>query len=69
MFPLEDKLIVSQDQKLADDEYAFEVLQSVAKALRHDMKQSIEILEEGHGKADSRIYNCHFVLPTLVSIG
>ncbi|KAF6814825.1 hypothetical protein CSOJ01_03836 [Colletotrichum sojae] len=51
MFPLKEKLIVSQSEKLAVDDGALELLQNVAKALRLDLKQSIEILEEGHGKA------------------
>lgn len=51
MFPLEDKLIASQSEKLVEDDEALALLQNVAKALRSDLKQSIEILEEGHGKA------------------
>ncbi|KAH0441978.1 hypothetical protein CcaCcLH18_01838 [Colletotrichum camelliae] len=51
MYPLESKLIWSQQKKLSDDDKALEGLQNISNALRLNLKQSLEILEEGHGKA------------------
>ncbi|KAK2773533.1 hypothetical protein CKAH01_13573 [Colletotrichum kahawae] len=52
MFSFEEKLILLQEQKLDDDDYfSFEELQSVTRALRSSMSQSIEIVEEDHGRA------------------
>ncbi|KAK8035750.1 hypothetical protein PG991_001823 [Apiospora marii] len=51
MYPLESKLVASHETKLTDDDKSLEGLQNIARGLRYDLKQSIEILEEGHGKA------------------
>ncbi|KAM5350435.1 hypothetical protein ACJ41O_006940 [Fusarium nematophilum] len=51
MYPLEKTRLDLQDQKLADDCETLATLERIAHATRHDMKQSIEVLEEGHGKA------------------
>ncbi|KAM0553140.1 hypothetical protein ACHAPJ_007427 [Fusarium lateritium] len=51
MYPLEKKLLDAQVNKLAEDSKTLEVLQRIAQVTRHDMKQIIEVLEEGHGKA------------------
>ncbi|KAF4966906.1 hypothetical protein FSARC_5470 [Fusarium sarcochroum] len=51
MYPLEKTHLDAQAQKLAEDNKTLEVLKQIAQATRHDMKQIIEVLEEGHGKA------------------
>ncbi|KAM0231563.1 hypothetical protein ACHAPO_008411 [Fusarium lateritium] len=51
MYPLEKTHLESQARKLAEDSKALEVLKQIAQSTRHDMKQIIEVLEEGHGKA------------------
>lgn len=51
MYPLEKKRLDLQHQKLADDSDALATLERISQVTRHDMKQSIEVLEEGHGKA------------------
>lgn len=51
MYPLEKKRLDLQDQKLADDSEALAMLERISQVTRHDMKQSIEVPEEGHGKA------------------
>lgn len=51
LFNLESKYIDSQDRKLEERELQLHMLQRKAQAMKHDMKQNIEILDEGHGKA------------------
>ncbi|KAK1700766.1 hypothetical protein BDP55DRAFT_143885 [Colletotrichum godetiae] len=51
MFRLERTLLNSQNQKLAEDDDTLRRLQMIASGVRNSLKQNIEILEEGHGKA------------------
>ncbi|RFN45024.1 mg2+ transporter [Fusarium flagelliforme] len=51
MFPLERTQLDLQVRKLAEDGKTLEGLRHIAQSTRHDMKQIIEVLEEGHGKA------------------
>ncbi|KAH6957244.1 hypothetical protein DER45DRAFT_306902 [Fusarium avenaceum] len=51
MYPLEKTHLDSQVRKLSEGSTALEVLKQIAQSTRHDMKQIIEVLEEGHGKA------------------
>jgi Mg2+ and Co2+ transporter CorA len=51
LFKLEKKYIERQQRRLNDCDKVLAVLQKKTRVLRADMKQRIEILEEGHGKA------------------
>ncbi|CZR45418.1 uncharacterized protein FPRO_15407 [Fusarium proliferatum ET1] len=51
MYGLEKRHLEAQIQSLAEDGKTLEVLQRILTATRHDMKQMIEVLDEGHGKA------------------
>jgi hypothetical protein len=51
MYPLEKTHLDTQARKLAEDSKNLEVLRQSAQSTRHDIKQTIEVLEEGHGKA------------------
>ncbi|KAG4263008.1 hypothetical protein FPRO04_11720 [Fusarium proliferatum] len=51
MYGLEKRHLDAQIQSLAEDGKTLEILQRILTATRHDMKQMIEVLDEGHGKA------------------
>ncbi|KAF5543496.1 mg2+ transporter [Fusarium phyllophilum] len=51
MYGLEKRHLDTHIQSLAEDGKTLEILQRILTATRHDMKQMIEVLDEGHGKA------------------
>lgn len=51
MYGLEKRHLDAQIQSLAEDGRTLEILQRILTATRHDMKQMIEVLDEGHGNA------------------
>ncbi|KAF5249311.1 hypothetical protein FANTH_5392 [Fusarium anthophilum] len=51
MYSLEKRHLDTHIQSLAEDGKTLEILQRILAATRHDMKQMIEVLDEGHGKA------------------
>jgi hypothetical protein len=51
MYALEKGHLDTHIQSLVEDGKTLEILQRILTATRHDMKQMIEVLDEGHGKA------------------
>ncbi|KAF5691880.1 Mg2+ transporter [Fusarium denticulatum] len=51
MYGLEKRHLDTHIQSLAEDGKTLDILQRILTATRHDMKQMIEVLDEGHGKA------------------
>ncbi|KAH7185125.1 uncharacterized protein B0J16DRAFT_398823 [Fusarium flagelliforme] len=50
-YGLEARYLDSQIKRLAEDRETLEMLRTVAKKARKDMRQVLEVLDEGHGKA------------------
>ncbi|RFN53432.1 mg2+ transporter [Fusarium flagelliforme] len=51
VYGLEARYLDSQIKRLAEDRETLEMLRTVAKKARKDMRQVLEVLDEGHGKA------------------
>ncbi|CAG7560904.1 unnamed protein product [Fusarium equiseti] len=51
MYDLEERYLESQIKRLAEDRETLEMLRNVANKARKDMRQVLEVLDEGHGKA------------------
>ncbi|RBR10188.1 uncharacterized protein FIESC28_09574 [Fusarium coffeatum] len=51
IYHLEERYLNSQIKRLADDRETLEMLRNVANKARKDMRQVLEVLDEGHGKA------------------
>ena len=51
MYYFQERYLNSQIKRLAEDRETLEMLRNVANKARKDMRQVLEVLDEGHGKA------------------